>query len=151
MSMYNLVFGTSGWPRGVMALVIPNPDMIGRYRDHWMEAVDNDDALVLAIYTRMGGGNREDYAETLAALHALPEFLSDDDDTYDSTYCTLRFKVTKAKAQEMIEGAGALVGDSTFEQAWQEMCNHAEWVPRDMSLVWEAMIATLGGEKEGEQ
>jgi hypothetical protein len=45
------------------------------------------------IYTRIGGGNREDYQEEISKLRSLPEYIRDFDDDYDCTFATFVFRV----------------------------------------------------------
>lgn len=151
MSLFDLVIGRSGWPMGVVDTIYGvQPDMCPRYRDHWLEREGDEEALILAVYTRTGGGNREEYVEQNAQMQALPTYVSDADDTYDSTYATFRFRLTREEMLARIqacdtEGTAVLTPGATPEDSWNEMWSHAEPKPRDMSVIWEAMIATLPG------
>jgi hypothetical protein len=58
-----------------------------RFRDCWVTEEGN-----IAIYTRVGGGNRNcGYGEE--QLYEDPNFLKTYDDEYDNTYATYEFKV----------------------------------------------------------
>jgi hypothetical protein len=58
-----------------------------RFRDCWVTEEGN-----IAIYTRVGGGNRNcGYGEE--QLYEDPDFLKTYDDEYDTTYATYEFKV----------------------------------------------------------
>jgi hypothetical protein len=71
-------------------------NMFQRFRAAWFE-----DGLV-HVRTRTGGGNRECFADNddcsecyhtaNEALAELPNFVSDDDDDFDSTYAVFKFK-----------------------------------------------------------
>lgn len=151
MSMYSLVFGGSAWPAELMGMYGLTPQMIGRYRDHWLER-DGEDGLVCAVYTRNGGGNREEYDSQIKQMQALPTYVSDADDTYDSTYATFRFRMTKEQVQEWLRNIehAEVEQTTTVEEVWEELWMEAEPNPRDMDVVWQAMIATLPAhEKEG--
>lgn len=98
MSLYNLVHGRNPLSSLVLAS-LGNPD-VPRYRDAWL-----DDGC-LAIYTRTGGGNRDmyeiggDYQVEYNPdgpfnddLRAIPGFIRDEDDDFDSTYATFYFNI----------------------------------------------------------
>jgi hypothetical protein len=90
MSLYDMVFPDPSRARRVAALVsLVELDDFPRLRDAWVELVD--DVIVLAFYARIGGGNRDDYASAITALQAHPNYMSDRDDQFDSTYATFRF------------------------------------------------------------
>lgn len=144
MSMFDLVMGNSGFPPALMDLVFDvTPDNCPRYRDHWLEK--DGDALMLAVYTRMGGGNREEYAEQIAELHGLPLWVSDEDDTYDNTYSTIRFRMERGEFLKRAKERDFIQEGMTAESAWAEMERVAEPIPRNMAVIWEAMISTLPG------
>ena len=148
MSMFNLAIGTSGYPPMLMGIPGLHPTMIGRYRDHWLERNgDSEDSLILALYTRNGGGNREEYAEQLDEMHSLPSFISDADDEFDSTYCTLRFLFTREQAITWLDAHRREDVEQTIEpeEAWDDLLGVAEPLPRDMSLIWRAILQTMEG------
>lgn len=111
--------------RGKTALMVLGVMSFGRFRDAWVER-GQDGKPVFAIYTRNGGGNRENWAETIGAMQANEHYLRDADDTFDSTYATFYFRVPvewhEALAQVMIE-------------------------PVDMSAKWLAAIDAIGGSR----
>jgi len=137
MSMFDLVIGNTGQPMEIMALVGLTPDMVGRYRDHWIEKGPDSETLVVAVYTRNGGGNRPEFEDQLSQMHALPTFISDDDDEFDATYCTLRFTLTK---QAVVD---AFTNANDVDPAWFVMLNIAQDEPRNMSNVWRSAIDSL--------
>lgn len=117
MSMYGLVFDEKGaTDRGKLLLSVLGFTAfgdVGRYRDSWVEKAEGGE-LVIAVYTRNGGGNREECwhadedlspptADTAAcdcaackANHFLPEhplWRSGADDSFDSTYRAEYFSV----------------------------------------------------------
>ena len=148
MSMFDLVIGNSGWPKALMDIMWDlTPEMVGRYRDHWLERDESGDepALVLAVYTRIGGGNREEYADNIRQMQALATYVSDADDTYDNTYATFRFRMSKSDfiarmiAKE-VEGGITVSEGAAYEDVWSELWDQSEPLPRDMSVIWEAMI-----------
>jgi hypothetical protein len=95
--LYNMVLGDGHeGDRGslVLTLLSVPPDdrmwFVGRFRDAWIEA-EPDGPPILVIYTRNGGGNRDDQHEAIAAMQQHPLYLRDRDDTFDSTYATFYF------------------------------------------------------------
>lgn len=149
MSMFDLVIGNSGFPLPIIDVIYEVPlNQVARYRDHWLER-SGEDTLILAVYTRMGGGNREDYAEQIKAIHQTPNFLSDDDDAYDSTYSTLRFGLRKSDFFKRLHAVEAELGkadnvlDEERDAVWDEMWDAAEHLPRDMANIWRAIIGGL--------
>lgn len=99
--LYNVVMGDGGeGVRGGMLLALLNIDDVGRFRDAWVEKGE-DGEPVIAIYTRNGGGNREDYEGVITALQAHPLYLRDADDDFDSTYATFYFHVPKEMRDQL--------------------------------------------------
>lgn len=152
MTMFDLVIGNAGWPPSLMEAWNLEPEIIARYRDHWCEhghtgAFGEDGDLVLALYMRIGGDNRQDYAEQIAALRATPRYVDDRDDEFDPTYCTFRFVITKSDFfQWMQEAEDQSEPDETrpsHELVWSELWDASEPWPRDMSKVWRAMLQRL--------
>ena len=89
--LYNALFG---WNVGACLflatmLTDENPqEFFPRFRDCWL----SDDGEHIVIYTRVGGGNRNDgYGEE--ELYKMPEFVRTWDDDFDSTYGYYEFSV----------------------------------------------------------
>lgn len=113
MSLYGMLNPESS-DRSVLLAVIGFPD-VGRYRDAWVEK--DEGGPVLAVYTRNGGGNRESYSDVIDDLQNHPQYLSDEDDDYDCTYATFRFRVP----DEFREVAEQIAGDRVnMSDRWQE-------------------------------
>lgn len=94
----------------------------GRFRDAWVEKGEN--GPVIAIYTRNGGGNRNDYEEVIAAMQAHENYLRDADDEFDSTYATFYF---------------------TVPDEWCDSLAQVAIEPVDMSAKWRSAIDAMGG------
>ncbi len=60
----------------------------GRYRDAWVDL----DKKEIEVYTRCGGGNREDYQEVFETMLKHPLYIRDEDNEEDYTYCSFYFK-----------------------------------------------------------
>lgn len=85
MSMYNMLFGTNPAAPVLLAMLGLTTDQCGRFRDCYL----SDDGATICIYTRNGGGNRETYMPDFCAH---PQFIGDEDDDFDCTYATIKFK-----------------------------------------------------------
>lgn len=83
--MYNLLFGKNGQTDLLLAVIGFKQNDVERFRDVSVE----DDGATIAVYTRTGGGNREDYPQV--ALYRSPLFARTEDDDGDSTYATFYF------------------------------------------------------------
>lgn len=131
MNMYHMVFGTSGYARAEVLLPILGFESfakVGRFRDCWIERRGNDE-LAIAIYTRNGGGNRDSYADQIHTMRNNPNYLSDKDDSFDSTYATFYFKLP----------------DDLDELIVATLRQHAI-DPVNMDEVWQQTIETLKSE-----
>lgn len=89
--LYNALFGWN--PACVMLapmLTDENPQQFfPRFRDCYL----SDDKNHIEIYTRVGGDNRDDYADEIEKLCSMPTYVSDEDDDFDCTYATFTFGV----------------------------------------------------------
>lgn len=143
MSMYNMLNGANPATFFILPMLGQHPDFYGRFRDCWVNARqwtlgedgmpvmeikkdgdEEEDAEPNTIYvfTRLGGGNREDYQETIDAIRALPEYLTDYDDEFDCTYATFVFSVPekfKADYDKVIKGKLAEVSPEYIKQLYQ--------------------------------
>jgi hypothetical protein len=85
--MYNILFGKNKKSDFLLNILGLTEADCGRFRDCYLK----DDIIV--IYTRNGGGNREQYQEVIDELSKHPNYLNDYDDNYDSTYCYIEFSI----------------------------------------------------------
>jgi hypothetical protein len=70
-----------------------HPDSWPRFRDCFVgddEHPEYDDKII--IYTRTGGNNRETYEEGNEWIRSLPGFITDYDDSFDSTFACWVFE-----------------------------------------------------------
>lgn len=100
MSLYNMMFGNNPLAGVTLSALNLSVDNIPRFRDAYFDAAEDR----LVIYTRTGGGNREyydspgSYNESYEGpfnsdLVAHPNYLSDEDDDFDSTYAYFYFSI----------------------------------------------------------
>jgi hypothetical protein len=87
MSLYNMLFGENVNSEIILAILGLKKSDIERYRDCSLEDEE------ITIYTRTGGGNREDYPNI--GLIENPYYLGDEDDEGDSTYALYHFSIPK--------------------------------------------------------
>lgn len=89
--LYNMMFGWN--PACVLLapmLTDENPQVFfPRFRDCFL----SDDKEHIEIYTRVGGGNRDEYDEEIEKLRSMPTYLLDEDDDFDCTYATFTFAI----------------------------------------------------------
>lgn len=109
MSLYQMMNGVNPATFVLLPMLGKHPDEYPRFRDCWAEPCEwvlredglpvikssnieqQDDAIF--VYTRVGGGNRESYEIDIEELQAMPEYIRDYDDPFDSTYATFVFAI----------------------------------------------------------
>lgn len=87
MSLYNILFGRNPHASLLLAVLGLRDNDVERLRDVSVSS----DGLQIEVYTRTGGGNREDYPNL--AMRSAPGWLGSVDDEFDCTYCTDTFAV----------------------------------------------------------
>jgi len=97
MGMYNILFGKNPMSSLILGMLDLTESDFGRFRDIY---VTSDR---IAVYTRLGGGNRNCYCESIdreqhhcyraciEKLQAHPNYVNDEDDGFDCTYATFYF------------------------------------------------------------
>lgn len=95
MSLYNLLFGQNQHAEFILATLGLTPSDVGRFRDAFV--ADGQ----IAVYTRNGGGNRDDYQSVFDLLESHPNYLSDHDDDFDCTYATIYFSFPELWKEEL--------------------------------------------------
>lgn len=87
MSFYNMIFGMNAQTDLLLAVLGLRQVDVERLRNVFA----SEDGKTIEVYTRTGGGNREDYPNL--TMRKLPTWTGSVDDDYDSTYCTDTFNV----------------------------------------------------------
>lgn len=91
----------------VLPMLGKHPDEYPRFRDCFLGILHSDESIdqfgipkhkhgdeeLISIYTRVGGDNRESYEREISAMRAMPEYVEDYDDDFDSTFSTYVFRV----------------------------------------------------------
>lgn len=111
MSLYNMLFGVSNAAQLLMAALGLKAADVGRFRDCYLTA-DGE----IAVYTRNGGGNREDYQSVIDLLALHPCYLRDADDDFDCTYATIYFRVPTDIDRVALE---AVQPELARDEVWQ--------------------------------
>lgn len=88
--LYTMLHGVNPLAGLALSHLGKTPGDFGRFRDAWLEG-DGKGGIVVAVFTRCGGGNREDYQGVFDDCTTWPGYLGDEDDEFDSTYATIRF------------------------------------------------------------
>lgn len=126
MSLYNTLFGRNPSSRLLLAMLNLTEGDVGRFRDCYLargarherdknfsDALSLEELakkpLFIIIYTRNGGGNRDDYVGATEHLQSLREYVTDYDDDYDCTYASYEFQVPVVfrETAEELAGLGA--------------------------------------------
>lgn len=91
MSFYNMINGANPATFFILPMLgEKHPDEYPRFRDCFVN--NENDTPIISIYTRVGGGNRnEGYGEE--ELYKHPNYLSTEDDDFDNTYAYYNFSV----------------------------------------------------------
>lgn len=120
MSLYNMLNGFNPACVFIMPMLGRKQDEYPRFRDCFVTEDHN-----IAIYTRVGGGNRDcGYGEE--KLYEDENFLTTYDDEYDSTYGAYEFKVP-AKWKEDFDK----IMDGNFSEVSTDYINYLkEFYPK---------------------
>ena len=89
MSLYNLLFGTNEDASALLEMLEVNKEYFVRFRD--IELISNGE--IIRVFTRLGGGNREEYKETWKKIQRHELYIKDYDDNFDETYAYIEFRV----------------------------------------------------------
>ncbi len=94
MSLYNMMHGVKPSTFLILPMLGKHPDEYPRFRDCFIgdsERPETEGKII--VYTRTGGGNREDYEEENRAISEMPGYLFDYDDDFDCTFANFVFDV----------------------------------------------------------
>lgn len=119
MSMYNMLHGTNPFAQIWMTMLGIEPGQVGRFRDCYLTK-EEDGKYRIHVYTRNGGGNREQYQEVIDALAKHPEYVRDFDDDFDCTYATIVFNFPE-KYVDLVPELEKMAETRTPRQKWDEM------------------------------
>jgi len=102
-SLYSALFGLNPAAETLLGILLLNAGDVPRFRDCFLRG----NAIV--IYTRTGGNNRAAYEDQRARLRAMPGFLTEHDDGFDSTFEYFAYAIPPqyAKLCEVLRTRGA--------------------------------------------
>lgn len=91
MSLYNQILGFHPFAKHLISMLGIHPNEYGRFRDIYLKK--DEEKLKIIVFTRNGGGNREQYQSVFDKLSKHPNYLKDYDDDNDSTYANIEFSI----------------------------------------------------------
>ncbi|UOF78439.1 hypothetical protein [Caudoviricetes sp.] len=137
MSMYNMVHGTNPLAGVLLRMLDTKTESIPRFRDCYF------DGEYIVIYTRTGGGNRDWYDEPNednkegpwnSDLRALPGFVRDEDDDYDSTYASFYFTVPE-QFNYLLDKLKSMAQKETQSERWEASIERIKTASPDDPLI----------------
>lgn len=120
MSLYNQLFGENPSTDRILDMLNLKREDFGRFRDVYLDSI----GAVAMVYTRCGGGNREEYDYVYDELRKHPCYIRDYDDEYDSTYSYIEFAIPlkyQEEAKAMATGKKPETIQEKFEKEFKEM------------------------------
>ena len=127
-NMYNMVHGVNPCTFLILPMLSKHPDEYPRFRDCFMNDESREDlGEKIFVYTRVGGGNRESYREEIERLINMPTYITDYDDSFDSTYAMFVFDVPEEYKEDfdIISGRSKKEGNIMSiisEKYFNKMC-----------------------------
>lgn len=117
--MYNILFGVNDYAKSLLKMLNLTEEDCGRFRDCYL----SEDGERIIVYTRNGGGNREEYQYVFDELSENENYICDYDDDFDCTYASIEFsvpekykKITSELAKETDTTTGAEKWDMLFKK-----------------------------------
>lgn len=107
--LYNVLFEQNAEADKLLAALGLAREDFTRFRDAFVAEGE------IAVYTRLGGPNREAYADTIKRLQAHPLHLRDRDDGFDETYATFYFKVPANERGLLVQDIGKWDPDARWK------------------------------------
>ena len=96
MSFYSMLFGKNPLSTVLLAVIGLKECDVERFRDCYL----NKELKEIQIYTRTGGGNRNDYKNL--SLVRNQYYKTDEDDDFDSTYATYHFSIPEGIYDDLL-------------------------------------------------
>lgn len=106
MSMYDMIFRVNPRLVGYLLHAAGIDEPLPRLRNAWLERHEGaNPEHQVCLYTRLGGGNRSEYAGQWDEIQQHPNYLDDRDDSFDATYCEIRFRLDAERLTALNEEA----------------------------------------------
>lgn len=94
MSLYNMMHDLSNATFFLLPMLGKHPEEYPRFRDCFTQDKEYPEYDGhIHVYTRTGGGNREDYKAENEDMKCHPNFVADYDDSFDCTFASWIFTV----------------------------------------------------------
>ena len=135
---------------------------IARFRDAWIK----EDGTI-SIYTRLGGGNRECWCDTMEVnrdvpdeqiihdycyqkyikeMQSMPNYISDDDDSFDSTYATFHYRPAekfKTLTEFLLESQDGEYSKTPEQRFQEKMTELKKLKPEEIKAKYPAIHAFI--------
>jgi hypothetical protein len=96
-----------------------SPSDFGRYRDIYT----TEDYIV--VYTRCGGGNRDEYDDVFMYMEDHPLYAYNEDDDFDCTYASFFFKHPPEYHEMLVEmSKGTITPSEKWQALFTSLDNH---------------------------
>lgn len=89
MSLYNTLFGMNEEAVVLLGMIGLDKEYFKRFRD--IELIEK--GTKIRVFTRLGGGNREDYKSEWEKIRKHELYIKDYDDSFDETYAYIEFNI----------------------------------------------------------
>ena len=116
--MYNMLFGVNANAETFLRMLNLKEEDCGRFRDCYL----SEDGTKIIVYTRNGGGNREDYQGVFNELSKHKNYICDYDDDFDCTYASIEFSVPdeyKSTVSELLETTDTTTGAEKWDKLFK--------------------------------
>jgi hypothetical protein len=118
MSLYNMLHGCNKMAGHFLQLLGLVEGEIERFRDVFVKTHRKERYIV--VYTRTGGGSRDDYPND--ALTSNEYYVRDHDDAFDPTYAHYYFRIPDA-AKELVS---TMADDTSPTEKWKSLFEKLE-------------------------
>lgn len=118
--MYNMLFGVNEYAEIFLRMLDLTKEDCGRFRDCYL----SEDGTKIIIYTRNGGGNREDYQYIFDELSKHENYICDYDDDFDCTYASIEFSIPekcKNIIPELLESSDTTTGAEKWDKLFKQL------------------------------
>ena len=118
--MYNALFGFDNNAEVLLSFLHLTKEDFGRFRDCYF----SKDGNAIIVYTRCGGGNREEYQEVFDKIQQHPNYIKDYDDDFDCTYASFEFSIPEQHVNDcarLFKDADTTTGAEKFDNLMKAM------------------------------
>lgn len=121
MSLYHMMNGVNPCTFWILPMLGKHPDEYPRFRDCFIEDPEHPEYdNHIHVYTRTGGGNREEYEAENEAMRQIDGFVHDFDDSADCTYASWIFEVPEKWRHDFAKIIDEKRGIKAVSKAYQD-------------------------------